>query len=330
MRRGLSGRLIRQGFKVAVCEQMEDPAEARKRGSKAVVRRDVVRVVTPGTLTEDSLLDARGANRLAAVAVRQGRAAVAVVELSTGEVECLACRPRGPGRDAVGASARRRSWSPTGCSPTRRSPAALKAAGGVVQPMPRPWPSRGAPRRGSSGCTASTRWTASARFAEAEISALGLIAAYLETTQAGKLPGPVAAAPRGREPTFMAIDPATRASLEIDRTQRGEREGSLLACIDRTVTSGGARAAGRAARPAAAAIPTAIDHGSTRSTGCWSAATLRRDLRDGLKGVVRHGPGRCRGWRWAAAGRAIWPPSAPAWRIARGHRRPVPAGARAR
>src|ERR1044072_6845012 len=55
-------KLIRAGFKVAVCEQMEDPAEARKRGSKSVVRRDVVRVVTPGTLTEEGLLDARGAN----------------------------------------------------------------------------------------------------------------------------------------------------------------------------------------------------------------------------------------------------------------------------
>ena len=83
-------KLIRQGFKVAVCEQMEDPSEARKRGSKSVVRRDVVRVGTPGTLTEDGLLDARGANRLAAVAVRQGRAAVASFELSTGEVECFA------------------------------------------------------------------------------------------------------------------------------------------------------------------------------------------------------------------------------------------------
>src|ERR1700710_2901097 len=82
-------KLIRAGFKVAVCEQMEAPAEARKRGSKSVVHRDVVRVVTPGTLTEEGLLDARGANRLAAVAVRAGQAAVASVELSTGEVECL-------------------------------------------------------------------------------------------------------------------------------------------------------------------------------------------------------------------------------------------------
>src|SRR3569623_3831743 len=74
---------------VAVCEQMEDPAEAKKRGYKAVVHRDVVRVVTPGTITEDGLLDARGSYRLAAVAVRQGRAAVASVELSTGDVESL-------------------------------------------------------------------------------------------------------------------------------------------------------------------------------------------------------------------------------------------------
>src|ERR1700757_1712951 len=82
-------KLIRAGFKVAVCEQMEDPAEARKRGSKSVVRREVVRVVTPGTLTEDGLLDARGAHPLAAVGGGGGQAAVASVELSTGEVECL-------------------------------------------------------------------------------------------------------------------------------------------------------------------------------------------------------------------------------------------------
>ena len=77
--------------KTAVSTVMEDPAEAKKRGSKSVVRRDLVRVVTPGTLTEDSLLDARGANRLAAVAVRKGRAAVAVVELSSGAVDSVAC-----------------------------------------------------------------------------------------------------------------------------------------------------------------------------------------------------------------------------------------------
>src|SRR5580692_10407327 len=88
-------KLIRAGFKVAVCEQMENPAEARKRGAKSVVRRDLVRVVTPGTLTEDGLLDARGSNRLAAVALRGGLAALASVDLSTGEVECHATAVEG-------------------------------------------------------------------------------------------------------------------------------------------------------------------------------------------------------------------------------------------
>ena len=78
-------RLIRQGFRVAICEQMEDPAEARKRGSKSVVRRDVVRVVTPGTITEDALLEARSHNFLAALATAQGALALAWVDASTGD-----------------------------------------------------------------------------------------------------------------------------------------------------------------------------------------------------------------------------------------------------
>ena len=79
-------RLIRQGYRVAICEQMEDPAEARKRGSKSVVRRDVIRIVTPGTLTEDSLLDARSSNWLASVAETAGGIGLAWLEMSTGEL----------------------------------------------------------------------------------------------------------------------------------------------------------------------------------------------------------------------------------------------------
>src|SRR5690348_2618714 len=77
-------RLIRQGFRVAVCEQMEDPAEAKKRGSKAAIRREVVRIVTPGTITEENLLDARRSNYLAALAEAAGELALAWLELSTG------------------------------------------------------------------------------------------------------------------------------------------------------------------------------------------------------------------------------------------------------
>src|SRR6266403_6242239 len=78
-------RLIAQGHKVAVCEQTEDPAEAKKRGAKSVVERQVVRVITAGTLTEDSLLDARSHNYLAAVAEAQGELALAWLDLSTSD-----------------------------------------------------------------------------------------------------------------------------------------------------------------------------------------------------------------------------------------------------
>src|ERR1700756_3015828 len=137
-------KLIRAGFKVAVCEQMENPAEARKRGSKSVVRRDVVRVVTPGTLTEDGLLDARGANRLAAVAVRAGAAAVASVELSTGEVEVLATGVGGLASTlaALGPS---EILVPDRLFSDEAVNGALKAAGGFVQPLPQALPAPAAP-----------------------------------------------------------------------------------------------------------------------------------------------------------------------------------------
>src|SRR5690242_10459131 len=127
-------KLIRAGFKVAVCEQLEDPAEARKRGGKSVVRRDLVRVVTPGTLTEDGLLDARGANRLAAIAVRGGQAAVASAELSTGEVECLLTTTAGL-NSALAALQPSETLVPDRLFADAAVSAAIKAAGGVIQPM---------------------------------------------------------------------------------------------------------------------------------------------------------------------------------------------------
>ena len=81
--------LIRKGFRVAVCEQVEDPAEARKRGSKSVVKREVVRLVTPGTLTEESLLEARRHNYLASFANIRGDCALAWVDISTGSFHVM-------------------------------------------------------------------------------------------------------------------------------------------------------------------------------------------------------------------------------------------------
>ena len=245
---GYLARLIRLGHKVAICEQLEDPAEAKKRGSKAVVRRDIVRVVTPGTLTEDSLLDARGANRLAAAAVRRGRAAVAVVELSGGSVDSVAC-----GLEDLGAVLA--AFRPSEVLVTDRlygdeaAKGALDGSGGVVQALAQALAEPQAARARVERLYGVGSLDGYGAFEEAEVSALGLIAAYLETTQAGKVPA-LSPPRRMGEAGFLAIDPATRTGLEIDRTQRGEREGSLLHCIDRTVTSGGARAlAERISRP---------------------------------------------------------------------------------
>ncbi|HYC68474.1 DNA mismatch repair protein MutS [Brevundimonas sp.] len=277
---GYLARLIRQGFKAAICEQLEAPSEAKKRGSKAVVKRDIVRVVTPGTLTEDSLLDARGANRLAAVAIRKGRAAVAVVELSAGSVDVVACS-----LDDLAATLA--SFRPSEVLVPDRlfsdeaAKAALDGSGGVVQALPQALTEPVGARVRVERLYGVASLDGYGAFEEAEVSALGLIAAYLETTQAGKIPA-LSPPRRSGETGFLAIDPATRLSLEIDRTQRGERDGSLLACIDRTVTAGGARAlAERIARPLR--DTTAINHGLDAVEWLLERRDLRRDLRDGLK-----------------------------------------------
>lgn len=277
---GYIARLIRQGFRVAVCEQLEDPAEAKKRGSKAVVRRDIVRVITPGTLTEDTLLDARRANRLAAVALRRGRAAVAVVELSAGSVDSVACAPEDLAA-TLAAFHPSEVLVPDRLFADDQARAALDGAGGVAQAMPAALAEPTAARDRVQRLYGVAALDGFGAFEEAEISALGLIAAYLETTQAGKVPA-LSPPRRVAETGWMAIDPATRLSLEIDRTQRGEREGSLLAAIDRTVTSGGARALSeRIARPLT--DPAAINRGLDGVEWMLARRDLRRDLRDHLR-----------------------------------------------
>lgn len=275
-------KLIRGGFKVAVCEQMENPAEARKRGAKSIVRRDVVRVVTPGTLTEEGLLDARGANRLAAIAVRAGQAAVASVELSTGEVEVLAAGVAGLG-SALAALGPSEILVPDRLFGDEAVAAALKSAGGFVQPLPQALAEPAASEARLKRLYGVDTLDGFGALSGAEVSALGLIAAHLETTQAGKLPA-LSAPRRAGEADVMAIDPATRASLEIDRTTGGGREGSLLAAIDRTVTAPGARLlAARLARPLL--DPAAIDARLDAVAWFCEHRPQRQRLREALKGL---------------------------------------------
>ena len=274
-------KLIRAGFKVAVCDQVEDPAEAKKRGSKSIVRREVTRVVTPGTLTEDALLDARGANRLAAVAVRGGQAALASVEVSTGEVEVtrLDRSEIAPALAALRPSELLvvdRLFTDEVVAP------ALKTFAGFLQPLPS---ALGDPAAAADRLQRLYRvgtLDGFGDFSPAEVSALGLIAAHLETTQAGKAPA-LNPPRRAGASDHLIIDPATRHSLEIERTQTGGREGSLVACLDRTVTSAGARRlADRIGRPLAQPAPIAarldaVEHFVDRRP-------LREKLRAALRG----------------------------------------------
>ena len=307
-------KLIRAGFKVAVCEQMEDPAEARKRGSKSVVRRELVRVVTPGTLTEDGLLEARGANRLAAVAIRAGQAAVASVELSTGEVECFAL-----GKDALASALA--SLAPSEILVPDRlfaEPgvnAALKLAGGLVQPMAQALAEPSASEARLKRLYGVETLDGFGTLIGAEVSALGLIAAHLETTQGGRMPA-LSAPRRAGESDVMTIDPATRSSLEIERAQNGGRDGSLLSAIDRTVTAPGARLlAARLARPLMS--PETIDARLDAIDWLLSRRALRQEAARRAEGRGRHGPFALAPGAGQQAARAIWPCCATGWPSAR-------------
>ena len=238
-------RLIALGHRVAVCEQLEDPAEARKRGPKSVVRRDVVRLVTPGTLTEDSLLDARRNNYLLAIARarlstagEEARFALAWIDISTGEFRIAECE-----RLSLAAEIAR-------LEPSEIIVSDALYADPELAPMWRELPAvMPLTRDVFDGATAERRLTSFFAVATSEafgaLSRLELTAAaacvtYVERTQIGKRP-PLSPPMRESAGAAMAIDQATRGNLELMRTLAGERRGSLLDAIDRTVTSAGSR-----------------------------------------------------------------------------------------
>ena len=229
--------LIRKGFRVAVCEQMESPAEAKKRGYKAVVRREVVRLVTPGTLTEDSLLDARRHNFLAAYHVVRAEGALAWVDISTGAFHVMPCAGSTLGpelarltpKEVIVVDGSESDWaaivSDAGATLTTLGAAAFDSTAGEKRLC-------ALYKVGSLDAFGS--------FTRAEIAAMAAVAEYLDITQRGNLPllrPPV----REGQSAAMQIDAATRKSLELTQALGGGRQGSLLHCIDRTITAGGAR-----------------------------------------------------------------------------------------
>ncbi|ESR25888.1 DNA mismatch repair protein MutS [Lutibaculum baratangense AMV1] len=236
-------RLIAGGFRVAVCEQLEDPSEARKRGSKSVVQRDVVRLVTPGTLTEERLLDSSRNNFLAALGRVKGAGgdelALAWADISTGEFRLMAVTagelPAALARVAPGELLVSDALYD---SPEYRQ--ALREAKTSVTPLPSAMFDSTAAERRLLSFFAVASLDGFGDLSRADVAAAGALVAYVDRTQKGGRPPlrPPRPEPSG---AVVSIDPATRANLELTQTLSGERKGSLLWALDRTVTSAGAR-----------------------------------------------------------------------------------------
>ncbi len=226
-------RLIKAGHRVAIAEQTETPAEAKARGgSKALVARGIVRVVTAGTLTEEALLDARTDNWCVAIGEAGGEVALAAADVSTGRFLVIDASA-----DAIGAELARLAPAETIASETGDY---TQAATGL---RPRAdFDSAGGEARLKRLFGVATL-DGFGQFGRAALAAAGGLVAYLDHTAKGALPflrPPVLVQAAGT----MAIDAATRDSLELTCTTGGQRKGSLLDTVDRTVTGAGARALG--------------------------------------------------------------------------------------
>ncbi|WP_428331994.1 DNA mismatch repair protein MutS [Novosphingobium sp.] len=229
---GYLARLIRAGCRVAIAEQVETPEQAKKRGgSKALVARDIVRFVTAGTLTEDALLEPRRANVLAAVGMVAGRIGVAACDISTGRVELEDCAP-----DALGAALARIGASEVIVAEAAEGLAAVPDA--ISRPSRGFDSARGeALLRDIHGVTTLDGF---GTFSRAMLAAAAGLVDYLDHVGRGRLPFLLPPTARMADAT-MAMDEATRISLEVTQSQTGGRKGSLLEAVDRCVTGAGAR-----------------------------------------------------------------------------------------
>ncbi len=275
-------RLIRQGFKVAICEQLESPAEAKQRGAKSVVKRGVVRLVTAGTLTEDHLLEAGTNNFLVAPAEVGGGFGLAWLDLSTGEVSAEAL-----GEAELGAALARLDPRELLVSESLLQRETLfelfQQWRGALSPLPPArFDSRNAEARLKQHYGVADL-TAFGSFTRPEVAALGTLIDYAALTQKGALPH-LARPQRTGLADRMAIDAASRRNLELFEAQAGGRKGSLLAAVDRTVTGAGARAlAQRLAAPLT--DRKAIEARLAKIDFFLEEASLREELRERLKGL---------------------------------------------
>jgi DNA mismatch repair protein MutS len=284
-------KLIRKGHRVAVCEQVEDPAEAKKRGAKSVVKREVVRLVTPGTLTEDALLEARSSNLLAALGRSGADFALAAADMSTGEFSVATVGQSEIATELARLAPREllipdalliRSVGESQSDQKEVDFASLfKSLGTALSPLPG---SRFDSANGERALKAHYQMLSLdglGAFSRAELSAAGALIAYLELTQKGRKVA-LARIARVSPSHFMGIDAATRRNLELTQTLSGQRSGSLLAQIDRSVTASGARMlASRLAAPLTDVKQIAARHDAVEAFS--KDSELRRRAREALR-----------------------------------------------
>jgi DNA mismatch repair protein MutS len=294
---GYLARLIKAGCRVAIAEQIESPEEARKaRGSKALVARDIVRFVTAGTLTEEALLEPRRANVLAAVCDVRGMCGIAACDISTGRMELEECEPGELGAvlARVGASELVAAEEidppltpPAGGRGTGRAelplPLAGGAGGGQVIPRPRQTFSSDEGETRLKSLHGVATLDGFGQFTRPMLAAAGGLLAYLDHVGRGRLPLLLPPIVRGGE-EVMAMDAATRASLEILEAQGGGRGGSLIAAVDRCVTGAGAR---QLAEDLAAPLASreAIESRLALVQWLYDDPLLRGDLREVLRSL---------------------------------------------
>ena len=236
-------KLIGKGFRVAVCEQLEDPAEAKKRGSKSVVKRDVTRLVTPGTITEEKLLDPSESSYFMAVGRTKSGAgpelALAWIDISTGQFRIAATAPERLLSDILRIGPREITVAESVFADEMLRPV-FDQLGLAVSPLPSSFFDSANAHDRLARFYAVQTLDGFGEFSRAELAAAAGALAYVERTQISERP--VLQRPEREDAgSTLFIDPATRANLEIERTLSGSRQGSLLKAIDRTITGGGAR-----------------------------------------------------------------------------------------